>query len=240
MPMTPREQVLCALYYNKPDQVPIQDPLRKSTVERWQREGLPTDTSPTDYFGYSFRAYDFHISFQLPEVVLEETDDCVIVRYSLGTGVKSGKHATPTSSYLDFAVEDRVAWEEHKPILRGNHRRLDWDRMLLRFEADKQGDGLATLLATMGDDCSQGFLGSECLLMAMLDDSEWPHDIFTTGPQLLVDAAGEMINRGFDVGGALLYDHMGYARVPCYLSSYIESCSSLATSALSTFSMAED
>lgn len=161
MPMTPREQGFCALRHNKPDQVPIQDPLRKSTVERWQREGLPTETSPTHYFGYSFRAYDFHISFLLPEVVLEETDDCAIVRYSLGTGVKSGKHGTFTPAYLDFAVEDLVAWEEHK--LRGNHRRLDWDRMLLGFEVDKQGDGLATLLATMGDDCSQGFFGFRVL-----------------------------------------------------------------------------
>ncbi|MGQ9559140.1 MAG: hypothetical protein ACUVWA_01380 [Candidatus Oleimicrobiaceae bacterium] len=139
MPMTPRERVLCALHHNKPDQVPIQDSVWKTTVARWQREGLPTDTSPTDYFGYSFRAYNFDISFQLPEVVLEETDDYTIVRNRLGTVVKSWKHATSTPGYLDFAVKNRGTWEAHKPLLKWNDRRLDWDRMLPRFKADKEG-----------------------------------------------------------------------------------------------------
>ncbi|MGQ9559141.1 MAG: uroporphyrinogen decarboxylase family protein [Candidatus Oleimicrobiaceae bacterium] len=68
----------------------------------------------------------------------------------------------------------------------------------------------------MGYDRSQGFLGSERLLVAMLDDPEWVRDIFTTGVQLLIDGAEEMMGRGFDFDGALLYDDMGYRNGPLF------------------------
>ncbi|MCL2640467.1 MAG: hypothetical protein FWD53_06460 [Phycisphaerales bacterium] len=45
--MTPRERFLATLLFQKPDRVPF-DPGygRKSTRERWMREGLPPDTNP--------------------------------------------------------------------------------------------------------------------------------------------------------------------------------------------------
>jgi len=214
--MTPRERVLCALQHKKPDLVPIQDSPWETTVARWHREGLPADKSPTDYFAYAFRAYDFDISFQLPEVVVEETDDYVVVRNSSGAVVKNWKHATSTPGYLDFAVKDRATWEQYKPLLSWNERRLDWDKALHRFKADKEAGWFCHFAGAMGYDRSQGIVGSERLLMAMLDDPHWVRDIFATGVQLLIDGAEEMMGRGFDFDGAFLYDDMGYRNGPLF------------------------
>ncbi|MBC7187367.1 MAG: hypothetical protein H5U38_10070 [Calditrichaeota bacterium] len=216
MEMTPRERVLCALEHRKPDRVPIQDSPWATTVARWHREGLPEGVSPVEHFGYAFRAYDFDISFQLPEVVLEETDEYRIVRNSLGATVKNWKNATSTPGYLDFAVKDRRSWEEYKPLLSWNDRRIDWASALARFRVDKEAGWFCHFAGAMGYDRSQGFVGSERLLMAMLDDPAWVRDIFAAGVQLLIDGAEEMLGRGFDFDGAFLYDDMGYRNGPLF------------------------
>lgn len=216
MQMTPRERVLCALEHRKPDRVPIHDSPWDTTVVRWHQEGLPAGCTPTDYFGYAFRAFDFDISFQLPEVVLQETDAYTIVRNSLGAVVKNWKHATSTPGYLDFAIKDRRSWEEYKPLLSWNDRRVDWQSSFARFQAEKEAGWFCHFAGAMGYDRSQGFVGSERLLMAMIDDPAWVRDMFATGVQLLMDGAEEMMGRGFAFNGAFLYDDMGYRNGPLF------------------------
>ncbi len=214
--MTPCERVLCALQHQKPDRVPVHDSPWQTTVARWHQEGLPAGTTPTEYFGYAFRAFTFDISFQLPELVLEQTDEYTIVRNSLGAVVKNWKHATSTPGYVEFAVKDRRSWEEYKPLLRWDERRLDWASELARFRSEKEAGWFCHFAGAMDYDRSQGIMGSERLLMAMVDDPEWVREVFATGVQLLIDGAEKMMGRGFAFDGAFLYDDMGYRNGPLF------------------------
>lgn len=57
--MDSRERMLKALRHQQPDRVPIHDSLWLETVRQWQKQGLPTEIPPEDYFGYEMVSLGF-------------------------------------------------------------------------------------------------------------------------------------------------------------------------------------
>jgi len=62
--MKSSERVKRALSHEQPDQVPFQDRLWPSTVERWRNEGLPTDTGPAEHLGWEIVLFGPDVSPQ--------------------------------------------------------------------------------------------------------------------------------------------------------------------------------
>jgi len=208
--MTSRERVLLALSHRKPDRVPIHDEPWPTTIERWRREGLPQDADLAEFFGYEFRLFSFNSSFQMPTEVLEETEEYRIVRNADGAVRKDWKHQTSTPAYLEFPITDRAKWEERRERLRWNDSRVDWDTLLPQFKQAKERGYFCVFTMATGYDRAQGFVGSENLLMAMVEDPAWVKEIFDTIADLTIAGAEEMMARGFDFDGAWLFNDMGY------------------------------
>ena len=208
--LTSRERVLLALSHRKPDRVPIHDGPWETTIERWKREGMPKEATAEEYFGYEFRLFGFDGSLQLPQQVVEETDEYVIVRNADGATRKDWKHRTSTPGYHDFLIRNRSAWEAHKWRLAWNDSRVDWQKELERFKRDKEAGHFCVFAAVTGYDRAQGLIGSEELLVAMLEDPAWIKDVFETVGELVIHAAEEMLARGFDFDGVWLFNDMGY------------------------------
>ncbi len=208
--MTSRERVLLALSHREADRVAIHDSPWFTTVRRWHKEGLPKDMSPEEYFGYEFRSFGADLTMQLPREVIEETDEYTITRTSDGSVLKNWKNATSTPERIDYLIKDRKTWEELKPRMVMNDTRVDWEKDLKRNKEIYEQGWFVTFGAAVGYDRTQGLVSSERLLMAMIDDPEWVKDMFSTVAQLTIDAADEMISRGFKFDAAFLFDDMGY------------------------------
>ena len=76
--MTSRERVLLALNHEELDRLPIHDSPWLATIDRWQKEGLPTDISPAEYFGFEIIRIAADTSPGFPVKVVDETDEYII------------------------------------------------------------------------------------------------------------------------------------------------------------------
>lgn len=208
--MTSRERVLAACAHQEPDRVPIHDSPWETTVARWRREGLPEGKSPGDYFGYEFAPLGADISLQLPEEVIEETDEYVVKRNSNGAIVRDWKSATSTPEMVDFTIKDRKKWEELKGRLEWNDSRVDWEKAREGLAWARKTGKFLCFHGVLGYDYCQGLVGSQRLLEAMVLDPDWVRDMMDRVADLLTRAASELISRGIKFDGAWVCDDMGY------------------------------
>lgn len=199
-----------ALNHEEADRVAIQDGPWKHTIDRWHREGLPEDQSPADYFGYEMTGQGIDGSLQLPEETIEETDVYVISKNANGATRRKFKDHESTPEYIDFTIKDRKTWEEYKPRMAWNDRRVNWEKALQANKTARDAGKFVSYNAAFGYDKMQGFVGSERLLMAIAEDPAWVKDMFDTAVDLIIVGAEEMTARGLKFDGAFVYDDMGY------------------------------
>ncbi len=208
--MTSRERILRALHHKEADRVALADAPWGTTIRRWHEEGLPKKMGPGEYFGYEFAGHGPDTSFQFPSETVEETDEYTIVRNSQGAVAKNWKHKTSTPEYVEFTIKDRKTWLEHKRRLAWNDSRVDWKNGLKSNKEVRRQGYFVTFGGAFGYDKTQGIVGSQNLLMAMIEDPGWVKDMFETASRMLVEGLEEMTARGFVFDGAFVYDDMGY------------------------------
>ncbi len=199
-----------ALNHEEADRIPIHDSPWGHTVNRWHREGLPEGQSPAQYFGYEFGGQGADCSLQLPGETLEETDTYRIYKDANGATRRSFKDHESTPELIDFTITSPEIWEEHKPRMAWNEKRVDWENGLKANRAQREQGLFVTYNAAFGYDKMQGFVGSERLLVAMAEDPDWVKDMFDTAVDLLLTACEQMMERGFEFDGAFVFDDMGY------------------------------
>jgi hypothetical protein len=106
--MTSEERVTTVLNGGIPDRVPYQDAFWATTIERWRTEGLPSDISPSEYFGCEFAHLGGDYSLQLPIENLEQTDNHHIYHDENGATRKDLNTADGwTPGWLEFAIKNR-------------------------------------------------------------------------------------------------------------------------------------
>jgi len=206
---TPRDRFLAALNHQKPDRVPIHDSPWDTAITRWHREGLPEDQTPEQYFNFELRGYGADLSFQVPQETLEETEEYTIVRNENGAIVKNWKDKTSVPMFLEFPFTDRKGWEEFKPRLEWNDSRIKMADYT-QHQTDRDNDLFVTYGAPMGYDRTQGWCGSETLLMAMVEDPAWVCDMVDSGITQLIQGYEAMTAAGFKFDAAFVFDDMGY------------------------------
>ncbi len=208
--MTSQERVLCSLEHKEPDRVPIHDSPWGTTVARWHREGLPENVSPAEYFGYEFVHVGGDLSLQLPQEVVDETEEYTIVRNADGALVKNWKHKTSTPELLDFLLKDRRTWEEYKHRLQMNDSRINWEAVRQTYENARKKGKFVVMGGAIGYDRMAMVIGPTNLLMAIVEDPEWVREVFETSVQLFIDIADELLSKGIDFDAAFPCDDLGY------------------------------
>ena len=80
--MTSRERIRTTLRRQEPDRMPrVEQSFWPETLARWQREGMPADTSPAALFALDLTVHlDLDNSLRLPGEILEEAADWVLER----------------------------------------------------------------------------------------------------------------------------------------------------------------
>ena len=208
--MTDRERVLAALNFQESDRIAVHDGPWATTIARWHQEGLPEGTSPEEHFGYALMGVNADPSMRLPTEVVEETDEYTIIRGADGATDKNWKHATSTPGKTDFLIKTRADWEEYKPRMAWAGDRINWDSVHQTEQAARAAGKWFYYSGAFGYDRVQAFVGSERLLMAMVEEPEWVEDMFMTCAHMIVASAEEMIAGGLELDGAFVYDDLGY------------------------------
>ena len=210
--MTSHERFRRMFEHREADRVPIVDHPWGATVERWQREGMPEDAHFADFFGLD-RTAAIHPdnSPRYPVRTVEETDEYRVHTTSWGTTQRDWKHAASTPEFISHTIVDRESWQEAKERMTPTRDRVNWDHLAENYPAWRQEGRWISGSLWFGFDITHArVVGTERLLMALVEDPEWCREMFEH--ELDVDLALlDMVwDEGYEFDCIQWPDDMGY------------------------------
>jgi uroporphyrinogen decarboxylase len=213
--MDGRERVSAILDGDTPDRVPLFDSYWTTTVERWQREGLPPDISPHDFFGTNdIVRIGGDYTLQMPERVLE-SEPTLRTYWDSEGALRRDLHVAEgwTSQWLDFTIKTREDWLEHKHRLTFNESRIS-ETTVEAYHQARQGGSFVCYSAHACFHPTWARIGMTRMLMSMLDEPDFIHELYAAHAQLVIDLFEGMRRAGMVFDGAFLADDLGYPAAP--------------------------
>lgn len=233
--MTARDRVLAALRFEEADRIPIHDNPWVSTIDRWRREGLPTDRSPAEFFDFEFAMYGADTSPRLPIRTLEETDEFIVETTPFGGVRRNRRDYASTPEILDHPVKCRADWDRLKERLQPAPERVDWTgtepvgatasktfdffriKPWLEWRQGLPGcrraraDGRFICYgAPVGYDKLYNYLTAEALLLAIATEPDWVRDMYETDTTLVIQMCEIMRQGGYEFDAAFVYCDLAY------------------------------
>ncbi len=210
--MTSRERFARMYAHQEADRVPVIDSPWGATIERWQSEGMPADVSFVDYFDLDKIAHiGVDNSPRYPTHILEETDAYVINTTSWGATLKNWKHIASTPEFLDFTIKDPDSWRKAKARMVPSHDRIPWERLKHDYPIwRKEGYWIEAGLWFGFDVTHSWTVGTERLLMTLIDDPEWCVDMFNHFLDVNLALLDAVWDAGYTFDEVSWPDDMGY------------------------------
>jgi uroporphyrinogen decarboxylase len=179
-------------------------------VARWHREGLPSVVSPAAYFGFWLTHVVGDLSPRFPIEELNEGGDYRLWRTEYGQVRRQKRDLTSTPEIEDWPIKERADWERIKPRLEPAGDRIDWPAQTRAYDAARRAGRFVTFNAHIGYAQLLEFLRNDELLMLMVTEQDWVHDMMATHAQLVVGLAQRMWEAGIHFDGAFLACDLGY------------------------------
>lgn len=210
--MTTHERFTRMFEHREADRVPIFDFPWPSTIERWHREGLPEGMDYVDYFDLD------HVFIFQPDnspryekAVLEETEDYIISTTEWGVTLKNWKHRSSTPQFLDFTITDPASWKKAKERMTPTRDRVPWDLLKARYKkCRRRGDWIEPILWFGFDVTHSWAVGTERLLIALVENPEWCVDMFTHYLEVALELFDQVWEAGYYFDCIHWYDDLGY------------------------------
>lgn len=209
--MTTKERFLRVFDHKETDRVPIADGPWAGTLSRWKREGMSMEDW-RDYFDVDkLQAIGADISPRYEYKVIEETDRYIISTTPWGVTMKNFKEEDSTPQMLDVTITSKSAWEEAKKRLTIDKSRIDW-KFLKENHPKWVADGRwIQALFCFGFDVTQaGAVGTEAMLIAMIEEPEWVKDMFNTYLDMCIKHFDMIWDAGYTFDSLFWPDDMGY------------------------------
>lgn len=216
--LTTHERYTRIFNHQEADRVPFNDNPWGSTVARWREEGLPENMSPQEYFGMDLvTGIGGDTSPRFESEVVEETDEYVITLSPWKTKVKNFKDHGSVPENIEFYLKSAEEWEEFKPHLQPDRDRVNWEHLEENY-ADWRDKGywITGNFYTGFDFFHSRAVGTERLLVAMVQEPEWVHDMFTTGIELALSNLEMIWDAGYKFDAISWPDDMGYKYSPFF------------------------
>ncbi len=209
--MTTYERVKRMYEHREADRVPIMDYAWPETVRRWRAEGLPTD----DYYGYfdlDKTAYiNLDTSPRLPVRVIEENDEFIVATTSWGATRRTFRNRTTTPEPVDFAITTPDDWAKIRDRMTPSDDRINWAHLQQNYKTWREEGRWITGGLWFGFDITHsGMIGTENMLIAMLEEPEWVMDMFETELNLNLALIERVWDAGYTFDELHWYDDMGY------------------------------
>ena len=210
--MTTRERVSRMYEHKEADRVPITDSPWGPTLDRWRREGLPEGVSWERYFGMDrFEGIWADNSPRFPGRKIEETDDWLITYSQWGATLKNWKKHGGVPEFLDFEVKDRESWAKAKARMTPDRDRINWAHLKENYPKWREEGAWITAGFWFGFDITHSwFLGTDRVLMAMVEDPEWLIDVLNHELTLDIQLFEMVWEAGYKFDAISWPDDMGY------------------------------
>jgi uroporphyrinogen decarboxylase len=210
--MTSHERFRRMFAHQEADRVPIIDSPWKATIERWQREGMPAEMSYVDYFGLDKLA-DIMVdnSPRFQEKVLAEDENSTTYTSRWGATLREWKHAASTPEFLGFTIVDRPSWEKAKARITPSQDRIPWDYLRQNYPRWREAGYWLTGTLWFGFDVTHAWIiGTERMLVSLVEDPEWVMDMFDHLLETNLTLFDKMWEAGYTFDSIFWYDDMGY------------------------------
>lgn len=210
--MTTHERMTRMYAHQEADRVPITDGPWAATVERWQREGMPKEVPYDRYFDLDrFVVIGADNSPRYESKVLEETDEYLIHTTSWGATLKDWKHAGGVPEFLDFTVKDPETWAKAKARMTPDPGRVNWDYLKKHYKGWREEGAWISAGFWFGFDVTHSWtVGTERLLMAMVEEPEWAADMFHHFLDVHLALFQQVWDAGYTFDEITWPDDMGY------------------------------
>lgn len=179
-PMTSHERFARMYAHQEADRVPIIDGPWSATIERWHREGMPDNISYVDYFDLDHVAsIGVDNSPRYEAKTLEETDEYRVHTTAWGATLKNWKHAGGVPQFLDFTIISPDAWRQAKARMTPTRDRIPWDHLKAHYRTWRERGYWIQAGLWFGFDVTHSWtVGTERLLIALIEEPEWCVDMF--------------------------------------------------------------
>ena len=209
--LTSQERFRRMYAHRDADRVPILDDPWKETIDRWVAEGMPT----RDYISYFDLDKTAYISTdnspQLPAEVVEENDDYIVRTTAWGATTRHYKKYTTTPEHLGFTVTTPDAWAKIRDRIVPSDDRIPWDTLRRNYKTWREEGRWITGGLWFGFDITHSYMvGTETLLMAMLEEPEWVMDMFERELDVSIALLERIWDAGYTFDEVHWYDDMGY------------------------------
>ena len=195
--LTTHQRLEMIYKHQEPDRVPIIDVPWGTTIQRWQREGMPEGADFIDYLGLDkICKFDVDNSPRFPVKVLSGDEKFIIRTNEWGATIKEQRDATSSIEFLDYSVTDRALWEAAKARMDASDDRIPWQRLKENYK--KWKDEAYWIRGRMNFGFQQTSLTmglTECLI-AMLEEPELIIDQMNTQ----LDIAIALLDKAWDAG----------------------------------------
>jgi uroporphyrinogen decarboxylase len=198
--------------HKEADRVPIIDYPWQATIERWQREGMPETVSYVDYFDLDKLAgIGVDISPRYEAKTLSETDEYIVYTSNWGVTMRQWKHAASTPEFLGFTVVDPDSWRLAKARIQPTRDRIDWKRLAAQYKTWRNEGHWIEASLTFGFDVTHAWMvGTERVLMALIDEPEWLADMFNHQLETNLALLDMVWEAGYHFDAITWCDDMGY------------------------------
>jgi uroporphyrinogen decarboxylase len=210
--MTSRERFTRMFEHREADRVPIIDSPWDATIERWRAEGMPEGMDFEDFFDIDRVTVLFvNGSPRYEKRTLEDTDVHTIYTSEWGVTMKQWKHTASTPEFLDFTIVDRASWQEAKKRISSGPDRINWAWLEANYPVWQQrGDWLQAALWFGFDVTHSWTIGTERVLMNLIEDPAWLMDIFETMLETNLALWDRVWDAGYRFDSVFWWDDMGY------------------------------
>ncbi|MBI5706558.1 MAG: hypothetical protein HZC36_06165 [Armatimonadetes bacterium] len=210
--MTTHERMTRMYSHREADRVPITDGPWAATIERWHSEGMPKDVPYDRYFDLDRFVYvGADNSPRYESKVLEETEDYLIHTTSWGATLKDWKHAGGVPEFLDFTVKDSESWERARARMTPDPDRINWEHLKKHYKSWREEGAWISAGFWFGFDVTHSWtVGTERLLMAMIEEPEWAADMFHHFLDVHLALFQQVWDAGYTFDEITWPDDMGY------------------------------
>jgi len=210
--MTTHERVARMFAHQEADRIPITDSPWGATIERWQREGLPAGTSFADFCDLDrFVGIGVDISPRYPVRVVEETDTYRTMTSVWGATLRNWKHAASTPEFIDFTIKTPDDWQRAKARMVPTSDRIPWDHLKAHYRTWREQGAWIEAGFWFGFDVTHSWaVGTERVLMAMVEDPAWLQDMFNHNLDMDIALYEQIWNAGYTFDAIRWPDDMGY------------------------------
>ncbi|GHU39541.1 hypothetical protein FACS1894105_14300 [Clostridia bacterium] len=217
--LTGRERYDLLMHHKKPDRIGLYEHFWGDTHRKWTDEGkISKGFDLSQHFGFDCNeswCLNFAGNLDYKNEVVAEDEDTITVKNQNYAILRSHKKHDSTPEHVGFTVDCRDKWEELiKHHIKAEDRRIGYDgyRNAKKYAADNQiffqWSGI-NVFEIVKDVC-----GHENLLMAMIDDPDWVHDMVNTFADANIGMWEMLFAKEGKPDGIWYYEDLGYKGSP--------------------------